>query len=60
LVKKEVKMSQPTDEVPDPALEDARRLEHEVRPTLASLERIEGALAGIGAILATDVEEPVT
>ena len=53
-------MSQPTDEVPDPALEDARRLEHEVRPTLASLERIEGALAGIGAMLATDADEPVT
>ena len=53
-------MSQPTDEVPDPTLEDARRLEHEVRPTLASLERIEGALAGIGAMLATDAEGQVS
>ena len=53
-------MPQPTDEVPDPALEDARRLEHETRPTLATLARIEGALAGVAAMLATDAEEPVT
>jgi len=53
-------MTQPTDEVPDPALEDARRDEHETRPVLASLERIEGALAGVAAILATDVEGQVS
>jgi len=44
-------MPQPTDEVPDPALEDARRLEHETRPTLASLDRAEGALDHIAADL---------
>jgi len=54
-------MAQPTDEVPDPALEDARRDEHETRPVLATLDRIEGALAGVAAMLATDVEgQPVS
>jgi len=53
-------MTQPTDEAPDPDLERARRDEHETRPTLVALERIEGALAGVAAMLATDTEEPVT
>ena len=53
-------MPQPTDDVADPALEQARRGEHETRPVLVTLERIEGALAGVAAMLATDAEEPVT
>jgi hypothetical protein len=53
-------MPQPTDEPEDLALEQSRRGEHETRPVLASLERIEGALAGVAAILATDVEGQVS
>ena len=49
-------MPQPIDEAPDPTLEQARRDEHETRPTLVALARIEGALAGVAAILATAVE----
>jgi len=44
-------MSQPTDEAPDPTLEDARRLEHETRPVLVQLDRMEGALDHIAADL---------
>jgi hypothetical protein len=51
---------QPTDEAPDPDLEQARRVEHDTRPTLVALERIEGALAGVAAMLATDVEGQVS
>jgi hypothetical protein len=53
-------MPQPTDEAPDPTLEQARRDEHETRPTLATLDRIEGALAGVAAILAATAEGQVS
>jgi hypothetical protein len=50
-------MPQPNDEVPDPALEDARRLEHETRPVLVQLDRVEGALDHIAADL-TEAGDP--
>jgi hypothetical protein len=53
-------MSQPTDEAEDPELEHARLVEHQNRPILNQLDRIEATLDGVAEILATDAEEPVT
>ena len=53
-------MTQPTDEAPDPDLERAREIEHQNRPILNQLDRIEATLDGVAEVLATDAEEPVT
>ena len=53
-------MSQPADEAPDPDLERAREIEHQNRPILNQLDRIEETLDGVAAILAADADEPLT
>ena len=45
---------------PDPDLEHAREIEHQNRPILVQLDRIEATLDGVAAVLAADAEEPVT
>jgi len=49
-------MPQPTDEVPDPALELARRAEHQNRPILDQLDRMETTLDAVAAVLAADAD----
>jgi len=53
-------MTQPTDDAPDPDLEQQRLVEHQNRPILDQLDRIEATLDSVAETLAADTDEPVT